>query len=324
VTHGLGFGPQAIFLSHLFADTIFMVAAIFALNRHFSLRGIWRRLRAFEFDPHMMRFAIPQGISMTFHFYMSHIDVLMLTGLGVSKVQVACYGTASRIIRELRQIRLIFSSALAPIFARQRAVGHIKDIEDTLGQLSRWTTTLCIHAILPLIVLRKDLLMAIDPAYGAFPFFVLILLVVPYVNCAFGLAGNALVFSGRSGLSLANNVGAALLGTALNWLLIPRYGLLGAALSSAASTLLVTALQIVEIRSLEKIHWQWRAVALPHLGMIVCVTLLFTIGDPATFGAFPTRVALALASVGAFSLMMLALGHPEYRALVRAVIKRLF
>jgi O-antigen/teichoic acid export membrane protein len=319
-TRLFGFTVHGVFIAHAAAECVLMVASVFALNRHFPFGAVVRGLRGFVLDREMLKFAIPQGVSMTFNYYQNHIDVIMLSGFGASKLMVACYGTAARLLRELRQIRVVFSSALAPVFARQRAAGDLRDIEDTLGQLSRWTTTLVALVILPLVVLRTDLLAAIDKGYAVNTTFVVILLIVPYVNCALGLAGNSLVYARRSGLNLANNLGAAMLGTGLNLVLIPRYGLTGAAISSAVSTIAVFTAYVVEIRVLERIHWQWRTAALPHLGTAVCLGLLALFGDPGTVGTLGTRIALGVGVAVLFSVLMLVLGHPDYRALARRLV----
>src|ERR1041384_1920267 len=96
-----------------------------------------------------------------------------------------------------------------------------------------------------------------------------LLLVPPFVSCAFGLAGNLVTYAGRSGWTLTNSILIALLNTGLCTLLIPRYGLLGAALATALARTLISTLQMVELWFLEGVMIRLRAVYKPHVGLLV-------------------------------------------------------
>jgi O-antigen/teichoic acid export membrane protein len=169
------------------------------------------------------------------------------------------------------------------------------------------------------VVLRNDVLGAIDSAYAAESGFVVLLLLVALVNCSFGLAGNALVFSGRTKLVLANNVFVAALNSALNLLWIPKWGLLGAAGASLVSGVVIVAIQLVELQALEGIRWRWRSVAKPYAGLLLGSAAIWLLWDPGYVGPgdWPLRAAVALALVVGFSLTMLALRHEEYVELAR-------
>jgi O-antigen/teichoic acid export membrane protein len=143
------------------------------------------------------------------------------------------------------------------------------------------------------------------------------LLLVPYLNCAFGLAGNSLVYSGRSGLNLANNLGVAAANTLLNWLLIPRWGLLGAAAATCVASAGVAALQVIQLRAYEGIRWQWRESLLPHAAMALAAAAIAVCGDPAHLGTPGLRALLAGGVLLGFSALMIAFRHPDYMAVLR-------
>ncbi len=299
-------GIIGVFVAQLLAECLVAIGAALAFRGYFSYRRVAAQLFPFQFDRRVSSFAFPQGISLTLHHYIAQLDVMMLAAFGTPKLLVAWYATAARLTSELRQLRVVFSTALGPVFARQYASGETKAIEDTLGTLSRWTTSLAAAAILPLIVLRDDIFRLIDHAYQGDSLFVALLLAVPLVNCAFGLAGNSLVFAGRSYLALTNNVLVALANTALNYALIPRWGLRGAAVATLSAICMVSALQIFEIRRLDRIRWQWRAMIRPYVGVLASVIVLVTIWDPAKWSSLGARAAVALTLPAGFGVWMLA------------------
>lgn len=60
--------------------------------------------------------------------------------------------------------------------------------------------------------------------------------------------------SGRSGLSLLNTIILFVTSAALNWLLIPRLEVLGAAIAGAISLFLLNILRVLEVWWILKIH----------------------------------------------------------------------
>ena len=60
--------------------------------------------------------------------------------------------------------------------------------------------------------------------------------------------------SGRSDLALKNNVCAVIVNIILNYLLIPKFGILGAATGTGVSIVILNLLRLTEIFYLMKIH----------------------------------------------------------------------
>lgn len=74
-----------------------------------------------------------------------------------------------------------------------------------------------------------------------------------FFNACTGPGGAIIRMSGRTRLTFANNCGAGVLNVLLNLLLIPRLGILGAALATGPSIILVNAVRLVQVRWLFKL-----------------------------------------------------------------------
>jgi O-antigen/teichoic acid export membrane protein len=316
LVYGLGGGLTGLFGVQLIVDTGIAVLALRACHRYFPLARLRAALASFHFDRALLGFAVPQSLNLTFNRYIARVDQLMLASYGLSKVDLGYFGTAALLTSNISQIRLVFSGALAPVVARHHARGDNAAFQATLAQVCRWTTSLVVPAILACLVLRKDVLHLVSSSYGENSTFVAVLLIPPFTNCAYGMAGASLMFTGHSRVTLANSFSVALLNTLFTVLLIPRYGMLGAAVATAIATSLTTGLQMIELYKLEGVRIPWSAVWRPHVGLVAGLALIAFLWDPVTL-ALPLRLLLALALVGGFGVLMLALGHEEARALVR-------
>ncbi len=73
-------------------------------------------------------------------------------------------------------------------------------------------------------------------------------------NAAGGLAGIILIMSGRPKVALFNSIISFILILSLSYLLIPIYGILGAAISYSITIVLINVLRITELYYFEKIQ----------------------------------------------------------------------
>jgi O-antigen/teichoic acid export membrane protein len=270
-----------------------------------------------RFDAEILRFALPQSLNMTFAKYLTRLDVMMLGALGHSDFELGLFGAAAMITTNIREVKLIFSGALGPVVARHHALGDTAAFEDVLGRVTRWSTSIAVPIVLLVAVLRTDLLRVVDASYAAADnAFMLLLLIPPLLSCAFGLAGNCIVYTGHSTYNLLNSVGVAVFNTGFNYLLIPRFGLLGAALATAVASALITVLQLIELRALEGVSLRLAAIYKPLLGLLAATSALVFAWDPALLGPL-ARAALALGLLLLYGAVLLALRHEELTALVR-------
>ena len=197
--------------------------------------------------------------------------------------------------------------------ARYHAEGRRQALEVLLNRVSRWTTSLIVPSVFLVVVLRDDLMRIVHETYTDDTSFMLVLLLTPLLSCAFGLAGNMLTYTGHSRWTLFNSMVAAGLGTALNMMLIPRYGLLGAALGTALVSTLIAVLQLRELSILEHLHLRLSQLYHPYLAFLLGVSALAVVGNPAQLGGVGVRAGVAAGVVLLAVALMAALGHHELR-----------
>jgi O-antigen/teichoic acid export membrane protein len=256
-------------------------------------RGLLFALRHPRLDRALLGFALPQGLNMAAATYIARLDVLMLAALGTPAAVVGGYGTIAALVLELRQARMVLSGAFAPIVARYHADGDHAAIARILSRGASIAASIAVPLALGFVVVHGDVLALLAPGLRGNSRFVLVLLVGPLINCLGGLAGNFLVYLLRNRWNLANSILVALVHTLLCWILIPRFGLTGAAVSGAVAMTSVTLLENVEIAVLDHVHISPRAL-LPAGVTLALGGLVLAAGAPfAAWFSLGGRVAAA-------------------------------
>jgi len=285
---------HALMLGYLGVHLLAAGLALAALHRCFPLGSI---LAARGGAPELHRFALPQSLNLTLGRYQSRLDAWILGLFATPPSALAFYATGALLAGTLREVRIVFSTSLAPIAARHHAARDRAALEELLGRLAGWTTALTLPAMLALGLFHRELLVRIDPGYTGDTRFFLVLLVGPVASCALGLAGNLLSHCGHSRWSLANAVGISALNTALSLALVPTLGLLGAALGTAVATATLHVVQAVELRRLEGVRL--RLPLRPLVGLALGTLALLGAGAPLAI-----RVLLFSAVVGVHALLV--------------------
>jgi O-antigen/teichoic acid export membrane protein len=315
-TYALGGQLTELLAVQLLVDSVVCLLGLGAFARHFALRELIAALRAFGFDREVLAFAVPQSLNLTFNRYITRLDGIMLAAFGLGQAELGYFSTAALLTSNIGQIRLVFSGALAPVVARFHSGGERLAFQDALSRVTRWTTSLVVPVILVLLVLREDILRLVSHEYGKHSEFVAVLLIPPFTNCAYGMAGACLMFTGHSRVILANSFCVAILNTAFTYLLIPRYGMMGAAVATALATSITTGLQVLELRRLERVLVPWRAVWKPHLGLLAGLSALLLVWDPVALPLMGRLTAAAGLVVG-YAVLMLLLDHEELTRFTR-------
>ncbi len=307
-------GLTGLFVSYAVAMVGLALFACIPLKRLFDAREVVRTALRPGLDRGMIAFAIPQGLNHTFSLYITRLDTIMLAAFGFDPALLGWYATAAFLTSNLQQVRIVFSTALAPLVARHHQRGEATDLTALLSKVSRWTATLAISIVIPFVVLRDDLMGLIDERYaGGQSAFVVVLVVAPLMSCLLGLAGNFVAYTGHSRWNLANSLLVAFLNTGLNLWLIPRFGLMGAAIATATSASLVILLQVVELWKLEGVVVRLQAVWQPWLALAAMAVAFAFLWDPAFRFDLGMRVGVGLGLTVGFVGLMFVLGHPEIR-----------
>lgn len=305
-------------------EVLTCVVAVRKAGRYFDWGRVLRTAARLKFDTELAWFALPQNLNSTFNYFVTSLDVVMLGLFGVSTELVGFYSIAARTLRELRSPRRSFAAVLSPLVARLHHENRLDELSYHFATTSRWALTITVPVAFALLVLLPDILRVVHPSYDHDIAFAMLLAVNPILAAGLGLAGNVLVMTGNSRVNLVNSLLAAASNVGLNWLLIPRWGLLGAAVATMVAGVFITVLQIIEAKILVGLRADLAALRKPVMAGLAAL-LPLALGTFWGYGATSLwpRLAYAVAGLAMFAGTLKLLGvAPEDRQMLADLFAR--
>jgi O-antigen/teichoic acid export membrane protein len=161
---------------------------------------------------------------------------------------VGIYNAALRTTLLLNLLAVSVNALYSPIIADHYHHKRYKELQEILRTLLRWSMTLALPIVLAMALLSGDILslwgrdfLVGSPALSNLAFSQLIFI-------ASNILAFTLLMSGKQYIEVGNTVFVAVLNVLINLLLIPHYGISGAAISMLVSQGVVFILRILEIR----------------------------------------------------------------------------
>jgi O-antigen/teichoic acid export membrane protein len=181
------------------------------------------------------------------------VDLFLLARLTDAET-VGIYRGCTQILITFDLVLTACSVASAPVYSILHARGDPKSLQETLTSATRIATMLAIPLMLVLLVNGRDILGLLGPDFEAGALALSILAVGQCVKVVFGSASITLIMCGRQGLDAGNTAFAACLNVALNLALVPSFGLVGAAIATAISLVVLSAVRCLLLRAVLGLH----------------------------------------------------------------------
>ena len=238
VLYSFGWKLMAAVIGHVASTGVATVVALFLLVRLFP---VLREQVTSTFMPirELISFSVPTAMSSMMGLIAMWLDRLMV-GYYLSEIETGVYLAASQISFLFTILLISFNSIFTPMIADLYHQGATRRLDELFKVSTRWGFYLGVPVFLVIALVPNQLLGVIfDSRYlsGSWP--MVILSAGQMVNLATGAVGFLLVMSGRekrwmlaSGVALTANF-------FLNMALIPRYGLVGAAVATAIAVTLL-------------------------------------------------------------------------------------
>jgi O-antigen/teichoic acid export membrane protein len=309
--------------AHVAAYALLAVLAWAGATRVFGRGELRAALRA-PADGQLVRFSVPMGASELMNAILQRANVFILSAFAGAPT-VAVFAAAEELGRSAAGVRYAFDSVVSPLMAESLHQRDRTRLRYNLALTTRWVASASAPIALTLLALRPELLALYGPHYGGGTAAMALLVLGHLVNGVLGLTPYVMVMSGRSRLFFWNNLGAALLNLGLSFALIPRHGVMGAAVASLASISALQGALALQVYLLERVHpFAW-ALAKPFAA--AAVALAAELGVRALVSGLPAlaRVA-AMIAAGAvvYPLALLALRPgDEERRFVLGLVRRL-
>ncbi len=255
-------------------------------------------------DTSLFNFSYPLMFVTILQTFMHWMDILML-GYFTDATTVGLYHPAARTAGLLQALLLSFISIYAPMMAQFHREGDRKKMADTYKLVSRWLLMCAIPISAIFIIFPGKVMLLFGPEYLPSAKILGILTGATFIQAIFGAAGPTLSMSGHTKLVLWNTIGAFALNFSLNIFLIPNYGIIGAAIATLTSLIVVGFARTIEVSVILKMNFFDRKVIKPIFAGIAVFTGLLLIKDfIMPFHTLITLLSAGIFSVGSFGLIM--------------------
>jgi O-antigen/teichoic acid export membrane protein len=226
----------------------------------------------------MLRFSLPQTLTTMLLYTILWTDTLLLGRLR-SAAEVGVYAIAQRLLSPAQTISTATGQMFAPRIVVEDARGDRRALGRMLKQVTYWNVALSLPVFAGLLLLAHPLLLLFGGTYAKGAAALSILAAGQLFNAATGPLGQMINMSGRPYLTLLNNAAVAALNIAACLVLIPRYGVTGAACSTTGAITLVNVIKLVQVRIIFGVNpftvRAVRAVGAALLAAAICAPVVF-------------------------------------------------
>ena len=192
------------------------------------------------------RFAAPRGFAGTFQIVVVWLDILLVGAL-LSRYAAGVYAAVSKLAVvgtfALEGTRLAIAPQLSALLARNKRARTA----DLYQSATRWLMLATWPMYVVLVIFPAVVLGIFGHRYtaGAAPLVVLSLAML--VNLGTGNVTVVLLMGGKSSWNFVNALAALIVNVALNLVLLPRIGIMGAAIAWAASIVVDNVAAVIEV-----------------------------------------------------------------------------
>lgn len=192
-------------------------------------------------------FSFPVLISSFMYLSILWTDILML-GVFSESNQVGIYRACMQIVVLFEIIVISFNAATSRQYSVLYQNNRLDDLKTTYSTANRWIAFIITPIFLIIVIKSRELLELMGSDFTAGWIALIILAFGQVIRAYLGSSGFLLVLCKYQKTEMLNSVVVAILNITLNALLIPEYGIAGAAIATSLSHLALNIMRIIEVK----------------------------------------------------------------------------
>ncbi|WP_050183304.1 flippase [Domibacillus robiginosus] len=229
----------AIYVSFIFANLIY-----FYQNKHMFKKVVY--------DQKFLNYSYSLVLAAVMGVAMDKIDIIML-GSMKDMESVGIYQIDVQIANVILMILVIFDTVFAPQISKFYHEGKHEELRRLYKKSTRLLGLLALIALLIVIIFGKYILLMFGEEFVEGYLALILRSFGQFINVAVGSVWLMLAMTGRPKWHIYSNLIAFSVNICLNYLLIPKYGVNGAAFATMISMVLVNILGYILVRRVFKV-----------------------------------------------------------------------
>jgi len=315
----LGFRLMGAVTGFVISSALAAGLGVFSIHRIFpdlisNLRPIYefRKILPYSLTVFLVGFS---------YVFLSQTDRVMLGYFGAAQ-DVGVYKVAAVTAYQLTVIIGAFNAIFSPIMSDLHNKHQMGKLEGLFRTVGRWAFTLTLPVFLVIALFGEKIMGIFGSGFveGLVP--LVVLGAAQVVSASVGSAVVMLTMAGHQKAELANGVVLGLLNVLLNVWLIPRYGMLGAAIATGISIALISIVRVIEVYFLFGIHPYELAYWKPIAAGVISVGLWWILRQFYFFGGWMWIGEMGVLVIVYAATLTLFKFEPEDRVILGAIRKR--
>jgi O-antigen/teichoic acid export membrane protein len=247
----IGFGMLGILAAHVIASAIGLGLLIYYINSLFSLKRSF--LAAKRNVGQLLRYSLGAHPGWVINTLRGTFETLVLGVLGLT-TGVGVYSAAARLSAIGNMLFLSIAGISAPIIADLYARGEPKQLKTYYQTTTKWLVAFNLPLFLTFTIFAAPLLSIFGADFTTGATGLMILAVGTFVYTGTGVGATVLDMTDHTKLNSVNSALMVVIGLGLDVFCIPRWGVIGAAIASTLSTILINVVCLIEVQVL--LHMQ--------------------------------------------------------------------
>lgn len=226
------------------AEIMVCCLLVYFLNKQFALKRPWRM--DWRGMREMLGFSLPNYVSYLVRVFGGNIKTLLLGTLyGVTSVGVFTLAAQVNMISDLFHSSIVTVSQ--PIIAEIHSQGDREPLSRFYQTATRWSFSLNFPLFLTIVLFPGPIMSLFGRSFADGEVILSILAWAGLVGVSTGLCGVMIEMTGNTQWKMVNSIMASVLNIGFSALLVPSWGLIGAAVSSLAAVIAINLLRLLEV-----------------------------------------------------------------------------
>ncbi|HSM26096.1 MAG TPA: flippase [Anaerolineaceae bacterium] len=297
----LGMGVNGIILAHVIASAIGFIIIIYYVNSLFSLKRPFTPTKRMTVE--ILKYSLPVHLGWVLNTLRGTLETIVLGFVGLIS-GVGIFAVAARISTLGTLLFLSVGNISTPLIAEFYNRGEMGQLERLYKTTTKWVLMFNLPLFLTFVFFSKPILSIFGADFTNGSTALIVLAVGNLVYTGTGIGANILDMTNHTKFNSINSAILIVVTITTDLLLIPRWGVIGAAAASSFSTVIVNIICLVEVYILLKIRPYGREIIKP-LSAISITTVIFLLINPLL--SLPTFWHLVVGGLILWSIYILIL-----------------
>ena len=294
-------------IAYVLSMAIGSVFALYYLRRVFP--PLLDRQTPPRYEPRALFSASGPMIVANFTQYINSWTAVTVLGVFATAETVGVYHAANRTAALSALVLFAFTGIFSPMISNLYRKGSLEHLGFLYKDVSRWTFTGSLAVFLLTAALYKDVLTVFGEGFLRGWPAMLLIAGAHLFNSSVGLTSRVLAMTGHQKVVMMATLGSTIAGVALNFALVPAYGLYGAAIATSVAIVLANLATLFSVKGILGI-WPYTYQYLKPVAagaVAASATYLGTLALPLPTGAV-TILALGPLFMIAFGVLLATMG----------------